>query len=42
MQCGPEFAANFLCDILKILESAGRQSLNIANFEEDEEMIDYM
>lgn len=42
MNCGQAFTHNYLADVLKILDSAAKQSLQAASFEDDDEMTSYL
>lgn len=42
MNCPAPFTSTYLDDVLKILESASKQSLQIKMFEEDEDMLNYL
>ena len=42
MNCGNAFTHNYLADVLKILESAAKQSLQSSSFEDDDEMSTYL
>jgi hypothetical protein len=42
MNCGQSFTHNYLEEVLKILESAAKQSLQVQAFNDDEEMISYL
>lgn len=42
MNCGAPFITNYLTDVLKILESAAKQSLQVSAFDDDEDMKEYL
>jgi hypothetical protein len=42
MNCGKAFTHNYLGDVLKILESAAKQSLQSSSFDGDDEMATYL
>ena len=42
MNCGTTFTNAYIADVLKILESASKQSLTVVTYDEDEEMAQYL
>lgn len=42
MNCPHAFTRNYLADVLKILESASKLSLQVSNFSDEEEMMNYL
>jgi len=42
MNAGESFTNNYILDVLKIMDSASKQSLTLISYEEDEDLAAYL
>ena len=42
MNSGDSFATNYIAEVLKIIDSASKQSLQVVSYDEDEDMAMYL